>query len=233
MKGGFMFKINDNQVINWNAGRDRRVCPDGRGVDCGAMILSFLGLPPQISEILQQQANYQVGLSIDQLIDGLNQLPEEEFTNVPTNISPFTIDVSSEIETLQQFLIVNLPKSHAIIALCRRSEGLGHFILFAKDKRNQLYIIDPQNDAIINDKSMVEEYLIGNGFQDIILIFAEGCGYTRLDLYKDGEDFQVFPSQRTIFGDKKKRKKRKTKKQNKRKSSKKGRKNKNKKSKKQ
>ena len=230
MKGGFMFKINDKQIERWNIGRDTRVCPDGGGVDCGAMILSFLGLPPQISEILQRQANYQEGLSPEQLIAGLNELPKEEFTNVPTDIYPFNFD---NIPNLVEFLYNNLPKSHAIIALCRRSEGLGHFILFAKDKRNQLYIIDPQNDLIINENEKVMVEYLGN-FQDIVLILAKGCGYTRLDLYKDGEDFQVFRSFRgRVFGKIKKIKKRKTKKQNKRKSSKKGRKNKNKKSKKQ
>ena len=82
MKGGFFFQINDKQIERWNTGMDTRVCPDGAGIDCGAMVLSFLGLPEDITYPLQKLAYDQGGLTLEQLVEALSQIPTKEFVNL-------------------------------------------------------------------------------------------------------------------------------------------------------
>ena len=232
MKGGFFFEINDKQIERWNTGIDTRVCPDGAGVDCGAMVLSFLGLPKDIAYPLQTLANQQGGLTLEQLVEALSQIQTKEFVNLPDYNSIYTPNFDN-IPDLVDFLFHNLPNSHGVISFGQRAGGnIGHFIILARDSIGLLYMIDPQNDLIVSGDEIVARIQMYE-FTNIKLLISSGCDFTRLNLYKDGRNFQkIFgPSlKRSVFAGKKKNKKnnknKKTKKQKKRNSSRKGKKSK-------
>lgn len=226
MKGGFFFQINDEQIERWNTGMDARVCPDGAGVDCGAMVLSFLGLSKDIVYPLQQLANRRGGLTLEQLVKALSQVNTKEFVNLPdyNNIYAPNFD---NIPDLVDFLYNNLPHSHGVISFGQRADDIGHFIILARDSNGILYMIDPQNSLMVFGDEIIAQIEM-HKFTNIKLLISSGCDFTRLNLYKDGRKFQrIFgPSlKKTVFAGIKKNKK-KTKKQNKRKSSKKGKKSK-------
>ena len=219
MKGGFFFEINDKQIERWNMGIDTRVCPDGAGVDCGAMVLSFLGLSKDIAYPLQQLAYDQGGLTLEQLVEALSQVQTKEFVNLPdyNNIYAPNFD---NIPDLVEFLYNNLPHSHGVISFGQRAGGnIGHFIILARDSNGILYMIDPQNDLIVSGDEIITRIQM-HEFTNIKLLISSGCDFTRLNLYKDGRKFQKLFGprlQRSIFAGRKKNKKgkKKTKKQNK------------------
>jgi len=143
MKGGFFFKINPDQIDNWT--EDYRCPPDESMVDCGAAVLSFLGIPYNISRELQKMSHVKGELTLEELIQALDLLPIDEFENVP-NLEDVNVNEYENIDDMKQFLIDKLPKEYAVIVLGLRKKALvegetkGHFFIIFKNIKNSLIV---------------------------------------------------------------------------------------------
>lgn len=162
MKGGFFFKINQDQIDNWR--KDYRCPPDESGLDCGANVLSFLGIPYNIARELQTLSNQQGALSLQQLVEALNLLPKDEFENAP-NLEDVTSYDYENIDDMFAFLFDNLPPKYAVIVLGVRKEALfegstrGHFFIIFKDNNDSLFVLDPQSSMIYDNDEDIIQYL--------------------------------------------------------------------------
>lgn len=189
MKGGFFFKINQAQIDNWR--KDYRCPPDESMVDCGANVLSFLGIPYDIARQLQLMSHDQGELTIAQLRDALNLLPKDEFENAP-NLEDVTTYDYDNIDSMMSFLSNNLPPEHAVIVLGLRKEALvegatrGHFFLIFKDANNSLFILDPQSSWVYTKHEYIIRYLEEFNDRFMILIGRTQDGkFTKFNkLYK-------------------------------------------------
>lgn len=203
MKGGFFFKINQAQIDNWR--KDYRCPPDESNVDCGANVLSFLGIPYNIARELQIMSHTQGALSLQQLRDALNLLPKDEFENAP-NLEDVTSYDYDNIDSMMSFLTDNLPPEYAVIVLGLRKQSLfegatkGHFFIIFKDAENSLFILDPQTSIIYSDLEDIIQYLKEFDDQFMILIGRTQDGkFTKFNkLYKQYPSFMNFsiPKQR-------------------------------------
>lgn len=162
MKGGFFFKINQPQIDSWR--KDYRCPPDESNVDCGANVLSFLGIPYYIARELQKISREQGQLTMQQLTQALNLLPKDEFENAPNleDVTTYSFDNIGDMET---FLIEYLPPEYAVIVLGLRKKALfegatrGHFFIIFKDVENSLFVLDPQTSIIYSNIETITQYL--------------------------------------------------------------------------
>ena len=191
MKGGFMFKINEKQIDNWKL--DYRCLPDQNNVDCGAMVLSFFGIPYRTARRLQLMANEQGELSIQNLVDALETLPQSEFENYPSSYDS-DIKKIDTIDELESFAYSTIPRDYAVIVLGMRKElpfkeatTKGHFFIIFKDSEDSLYILDPQDSNLLSDPEFMGHYLsmFDDGFYIVLAKSAKG-EFTKLNtLYKE------------------------------------------------
>ena len=189
MKGGFFFKINQKQFDNWR--KDYRCPPDESNVDCGAMVLSFLGIPYDIAEKLQIMSHDKGQLTMPQLRDALNLLPYSEFENSP-NIEDVTTYDYDNINDMMSFLTNYLPSEYAVIVLGIKKkasfEGAtrGHFFILYKNEFGNIYVLDPQQSILYTYPEEINNYLskFDDGFFVLIGKTQDGKFSKFNNLYK-------------------------------------------------
>ncbi len=183
MKGGFLFKIIEEQFDNWKS--DYRCPPDGSDIDCGAMVLSFLGVPYDISVELQTTSNKQGGLTPKQLILALNKLDKTDFESFTRLEDVYTKQFSNG-KKLFQFVQNEIPPEYAAIVIGEGSETIGHFFIIFKDSNNEIFILDPQASLFFSTTTAttIDEYLstFDNGFY---ILLGKTCELSKFNnLYK-------------------------------------------------
>ena len=67
-KGGFTYPISNASILNFIKGDTRQHC-DRFGVDCGPMILSFIGFSAEEISQLQEAARRNIGTTLDKVIE--------------------------------------------------------------------------------------------------------------------------------------------------------------------
>jgi len=183
MKGGFLFKIIEEQFDNWKS--DYRCPPDGSDIDCGAMVLSFLGVPYDISVELQTTSNKQGGLTPKQLILALNKLDKTDFESFTRLEDVYTKQFSNG-KKLFQFVQNEIPPEYAAIVIGEGSKTIGHFFIIFKDSDDEIFILDPQASLFFSmtTATTIDEYLstFDNGFY---ILLGKTCELSKFNnLYK-------------------------------------------------
>ena len=191
MKGGFFFKINQKQIDNW--GKDYRCIPDQSQIDCGAMVLSFLGIPFNLARELQKLSSEQGEITINDMLKAMNMLDSKEFENAP-NIDSKLIKKMNSLQELEQFIRLNVPNKYSIIVLGRRKElpfegasTRGHFFIMYKNQVGNIFILDPQNYQLLTEAKDIDKYLSNYDDGAYILVGKTNDGkFTKINtLYKE------------------------------------------------
>ena len=149
------------------------------------MVLSFLGVPYDISVELQTTSNKQGGLTPEQLILALNKLDKTDFESFTRLEDVYTKQFSNG-KKLFQFVQNEIPPEYAAIVIGEGSKTIGHFFIIFKDSNNEIFILDPQASLFFSmtTATTIDEYLstFDNGFY---ILLGKTCQLSKFNnLYK-------------------------------------------------
>jgi len=161
-KGGFTYPISNASILNFIKGDTRQHC-DRFGVDCGPMILSFIGFSTEEIRQLQEAARRNIGTTIDKVIE----LIRPKLT-IPEGGSVFWEDVRPVViaggdiyNTLVSIIVHRsfmLQNNYGYLLFLERPGRTGHFVLLAKIN-NDVFIFDPQQEKQIPKPICSDEWM--------------------------------------------------------------------------
>ena len=161
-KGGFTYPISNASILNFIKGDTRQHC-DRFGVDCGPMILSFIGFSAEEISQLQEEARRSIGTTLDKVIELITpKLTIPEGGSVFwEDVRPVVIDGGDFYNTLVRMILNRsfmLQNNYGYLLFLERPGRIGHFVLLAKIN-NEIFIFDPQQEKQIPKPICTDEWM--------------------------------------------------------------------------